>query len=378
MSSPLSTNKDSKEFVKKFTKFASSISEGVIISDEKEGIIWVNKSFEKISGYTLKELIGKGPEIFHGEKTCKAAVRNLRKSIKKGETVSIELVNYKPDGTPYWINLTITPILDENNKVTKYISFERDITEQKLSEKNKEQSEEIYRILFKKSPVNMFIFDPVTYKMIEANETALQTYGYTKEEFSKLTVKDIRPPEDWKRVKKIIKDINEEFVVKGVWKHLKKNGEIIFVDVKARAIDYNGKKAILTIAIDVSDRHLKEVEIEDLNSNLISLNYSLNENLKRNNELLRELKIKEQKLSAARQSAKIGMWEIDIKTNKITASEEVYNIFNIKPNEKLSFKKFQSRVHPDDLDRYTKTINDLVVNSEPIDIEYKLKPINGN
>ncbi len=378
MSFPLSTNKDSKEFVKKFTKFASSISEGVIISDEKEEIIWVNKSFEKISGYTLKELIGKGPEIFHGEKTNKAAVRNLRKSIKKGETVSIELVNYKPDGTPYWINLTITPILDENNKVTKYISFERDITEQKLSEKNKEQSEEIYRILFKKSPVNMFIFDPVTYKMIEANETALQTYGYTKEEFSKLTVKDIRPPEDWKRVKKIIKDINEEFVVKGVWKHLKKNGEIIFVDVKARAIDYNGKKAILTIAIDVSDRHLKEVEIEDLNSNLISLNFSLKENLGRNNELLRELKIKEQKLSAARQSAKIGMWEIDIKTNKITASEEVYNIFNFKPGEKLTFKKFQNRIHKDDLDRYTKTIDKMVINSEAIDIEYKLKPINGN
>ncbi len=378
MSFPLSKNKDSKEFVKKFTKFASSISEGVIISDEKEGIIWVNKSFEKISGYTLKELIGKGPEIFHGEKTNKSAVRNLRKSIKKGETVSIELVNYKPDGTPYWINLTITPILNENNKVTKYISFERDITEQKLIEKNKGQSDEIYKVLFKKSPVNMFIFDPVTYKMIEANEAALCTYGYTKEDFLKLTVKDIRPPEDWKKVKKIIKDVKEEFVLKGVWRHLKKNGDTIFVDIKASAIEYNGKKAILTITTDVTDRHLKELEVEDLNENLTLLNDSLKKNLSKNNELLRELKIKEQKLSAARQSAKIGTWEIDIKTNKITASEEVYNIFNIKPNEKLSFKKFQSRVHPDDLDRYTKTINDLVVNSEPIDIEYKLKPINGN
>jgi PAS domain S-box-containing protein len=377
MSSPLSNTTDSKEFVKNFTKFASSISEGVIISDEKEEIIWVNKSFEKISGYTLKELIGKGPEIFHGVNTNKRVVQNLRKTIKKGEPVSIELINYKPDGTPYWINLSITPILNENNKVTKYISLERDITEQKLIEKNKEQSEEIYKILFKKSPVNMFIFDPVTYRIIEANETALGTYGYTKEEFSKLTIKDIRPPEDWKKVKKIIKEINEEFVVKGVWKHMKKNGDIIFVDVKARAIEYNGKKAILTIPVDVTDRYVKEQEIKDLNNNLTSLNFSLKENLGRNNELLHELKIKEQKISTARQSAKIGMWEIDIKTKKITTSEEIYNIFNFKPGEKLTFKKFQNRIHKDDLDKYTKSIDNLVINSEPIDIEYKLKPIDG-
>ncbi|MBN8571175.1 MAG: PAS domain-containing protein [Ignavibacteria bacterium] len=372
MSSPLPNATDSKEFVKKFTKLASSISEGVIISDEKEKIIWVNRAFEKISGYTLKQLIGKGPDVFHGEKTNKAAVRNLRKSIKKGETVTIELVNYKPDGTDYWIHLSITPVLNDRNKITKYIAIERDITEEKNREIKLKESEQFYKSLFEKNPGIMLIYDPETYEILDTNEAAIKNYGYTSEEFKKLTVMDIRPAEDREKARQTIRKMKNEFTAKGVWRHLRKNGEIFFVGVKSKSILYRGRTAVIAILTDLTDRHIKDEKIKRLNEELTALNKNLKHNLEKNNELLRELKIKEQKLAAARESAGIGTWEVDFKSNEITASEEIYNIFGFSHGEKLTFKKFQSRILEADRERHDKFLKTLSVNSEPIQIEYKI------
>lgn len=372
MNKSIVNTSDSAEFIKNFQSLTSSIAEGVIIANSKEEIIWVNKALEDICGYPLMKLKGKNPKILQGIDTDKKTVGSIRESLKKNEVVNVELINYRPDGTPYWIQLTVTPILNEKKEIVNYIAFEHDVTEKKIYESEIRESEKLYKSLYEKNPAIMLIFDTETFQILEVNETAINTYGYSKEEFTSLTIKDIRPAEDWEKVEKIVKDVKDDFIIQGIWRHYRKNGEIMFVEIKATGILYKGKKATLVIPTDITEKIVRENEVKGLNENLKALNKELSDNLETTNKLNRELKLKEHKLNEAQRTANIGTWEINLNTNEFKCSREIYNIFEFAPEEKLSFQQLQDKVNPDDLKMYIESINKCVTNLKPLNLEYKI------
>ncbi|MBS1493728.1 MAG: PAS domain S-box protein [Bacteroidetes bacterium] len=252
-----------ENFLSNIKILTSSITEGVIITDANENILWVNPAFEKICGYKFKKLAGRRPDILQGIDTDKKTVSSIRKKINERKPVDVELINYKPDKTPYWIKLNITPIYNKNKELTHFIAFEHDITEEKNNEIKIKESEAFYRSLFETNPGIMFIFDPDTYKFLEVNEAALNTYGYSREEFLNLTLKDIRPAEDWKAVVNDIKTVDEDIISRGTWRHKNKKGEIFFVEIKASNIFFNGKKAIIVIPNNITERINFENELQE-------------------------------------------------------------------------------------------------------------------
>lgn len=123
----------------KWSKILESIvihtPDGVMVTDadQKNGtqIVYVNEAMLNISGYTRDELIGKSPTIFHGENTDQPGLKVLGEALKEKKSCKIELANYTKQGKIYYINITISPILDYNGKVTHWISIQKDITEYK-------------------------------------------------------------------------------------------------------------------------------------------------------------------------------------------------------------------------------------------------------
>jgi PAS domain S-box-containing protein len=363
---------DSSEFVKNFRSLTSTISEGVVITDEKENVVWVNKSFEKICGYTLEEMLGKKPKVLQGKDTDSNSIKAIRDALANKKTIDSEILNYRPDGTPYWVKITITPVLNEKNDITNFIAFEHDITEEKKKALEIEESEKLYKNIFEKNPEIMFIFDPKTYKILEANETALKVYGYTKNEFLKLTIKDLRPKGDWNKVKKILPKVKDDFIMQGVWKHLKKSGEIIFVEVKASRTQYKGREAILVIPTDVTEKVKSDEEIKLLNEDLHKLNNELIENLNESVKLHNDLKANNEKLNQIRNAAKIGIWELNLNTLDVNCSEEVWNIFEVSKDDKHNLDLFTSIVHKEDVGKFTEGVAYSIKNKTPLDIEYKI------
>jgi two-component system cell cycle sensor histidine kinase/response regulator CckA len=122
------------------------------------------------------------------------------------------------------------------------------------------QSEERYRLLFETCPLPMWVYDIGTLAFLAVNESAVQHYGYRREEFARLTLADIRPPED---VEALREDVSHATGPDDgqVWRHRKKDGSIIRVEIKARDFIFEGRPARLVLANDVTDRQRLEEQL---------------------------------------------------------------------------------------------------------------------
>lgn len=115
-------------------------------------------------------------------------------------------------------------------------------------------SEEQYRILFESNPQSMWVYDLETLKFLAVNDTAVRTYGYAREEFLSMTIKDIRPKEDLNALYSNLK-LNVQGLEKaGAWRHIKKNGAVIEVEITSHDLDFMGREAKLVLVNDITER----------------------------------------------------------------------------------------------------------------------------
>lgn len=111
---------------------ASQTTNAVFITNARGEMEWANDAFCYHTGYTLKEVIGKRPRDFiAGAGSNKDTITTIDLKMREGVAFSEEIINYKKNGTPYWVQMSVTPILDDEGKVEKFISIQTDITEKK-------------------------------------------------------------------------------------------------------------------------------------------------------------------------------------------------------------------------------------------------------
>lgn len=117
-----------------------------------------------------------------------------------------------------------------------------------------EESEKKYRLMFESNPYPMWVYDVETLAFLEVNDSAVYQYGYSKEEFFEMTLKDIRPIEDIELLMSNISQGSSGREISGYWRHKKKNGEIIFVEIISHSVYFQNKKARLVLSIDVTEK----------------------------------------------------------------------------------------------------------------------------
>ncbi|QOJ28631.1 MAG: PAS domain S-box protein [Ignavibacteriales bacterium] len=117
-----------------------------------------------------------------------------------------------------------------------------------------EASEKKYRDLFHLSPTPMWFYDIVTLRFLDVNQAAVQHYGYSREEFLSMTIKDIRPPADVAKLEAVLSDRSVKITYQNIFRHTKKNGEIIHVDIYGAAVEFGDTHARVIAANDITDR----------------------------------------------------------------------------------------------------------------------------
>jgi len=111
---------------------------GITIADmrrEDEPLIYVNEGFERITGYGAEEMLGRNCRLLQGEATAEEPVAAMREAIENDESVTVELRNYRKDGTRFWNEVTLAPIAGENGTVPYYVGFQQDVSERKEYER---------------------------------------------------------------------------------------------------------------------------------------------------------------------------------------------------------------------------------------------------
>jgi PAS domain S-box-containing protein len=139
--------------------------------------------------------------------------------------------------------------------------IQTELRERTRAERAVRESEERYRQLFESNPHPMWVYDLETLAFLAVNEAAIQHYGYSREEFLSMTIKDIRPPEDVPALLQDIAQTNSGFKQAGVWKHRTRDGALIDVEITSHTLIVAGRPARLVQANDITQRRLAEAAL---------------------------------------------------------------------------------------------------------------------
>ena len=139
---------------------ASKTENMVVITSAQGEIEWVNQSFEKTTGYSSAEVIGRKPGSFlQGELTDPRVIQEMREAVARNEGFKVDVVNYNRQGQPYWVTVDCTVVLDEKGTVSNFLAIESDISERKQAEEVLKRSEAQYRFVVENAREAIFRID---------------------------------------------------------------------------------------------------------------------------------------------------------------------------------------------------------------------------
>ena len=250
---------------KRYRALIENSTDGLLLVDPKGKVLEMSVMGKKILGLQPdQDLDFTLPNLLHADDLSTVTNCFIEVIANPGKVKSLELRIKLPSGEYRCIESTFQNLLNEpavNGVVANY----RDITERKNTAVLIQESEEKYRYLFNMNPQSIFIWDPENFKFVDLNETCIQLYGYTREEFSQLSIMDIKTNVQLEKFKNIAqKMLSKEIEFSSsLWEHRKKNAELIYMDVTSHRIVVDGKIAVLAIGSNVTEKILLEQQLDD-------------------------------------------------------------------------------------------------------------------
>ncbi|HKR21041.1 MAG TPA: PAS domain S-box protein [Pyrinomonadaceae bacterium] len=154
-----------------------------------------------------------------------------------------------------WYN---SALYDDKGKLISVLSLVLDVTVARRIEEALRKSETQYRLLFESNPQPMWVYDLATLRFLAVNDVAVSHYGYSRAEFLDMTIMDIRPGDDVNKLCEYIAAGNPELDHAGEWRHRKKDGTVISVEITSNRVNFAGRAAEFVLANDVTERKKAE------------------------------------------------------------------------------------------------------------------------
>jgi len=237
-----------------------SLGDYAIFALDIEGrVVNWDASAQKLFGFNREEIIGEAHSVIFttSDVENETADRELMTALQTGRAKG-ERWMARRDGSRFWGSFIVTLLRDDIGEPRGYLKLVRDLSDQKETEESLRHSEDQFRFLFESNPQPMWIYDADTLAFLAVNESALRKYGYSREEFLLMTIKDIRPPEDIPAVLKAARQISPGFNYSGQWRHCKRDGSVINVEVTNYSVVIKGKDLRLVQAIDLTQQKRAE------------------------------------------------------------------------------------------------------------------------
>ncbi len=252
------------------------------------------------------------------------------------------------DGERKWVRTICRPIV-HGDRVVRVRGSLQDITDRKRVESELRASEERYRMLFDSNPHPMWVYDVESLRFLEVNDAAVMVYGYTREEFLRMTIREIRPAEDVPRLEGDVARTKRGLQRSSDWRHRRKDGIVFDVDVSSHDLPSTFGHTRLVLAIDVTDRKRAEAE----------------------------LNASERRLRLALEAAGAIAFVWDVHENKVTRYFSKEPALPATGDEVGTLDEVRSRVHPEDLKDFDDRLSACLSNGTEYRNEYRVIRPNG-
>ena len=232
-----------------------------------------------------------------------------------------------------WMRMEVKLVLDGDGQPRECVGFLLDVTERRTAERLLREREEQFSAIVSQAADAIVLVDLSNGRFIEFNQVAHQGLGYTREEFEQLTVSDIQAEHDAAIIRENLDRIRQGEAVAFDTLHRTKTGGLRSVRVSARGLTLRGLSCATAVWVDLTERRTAET-------------------------LLRESR---DRLSKAEQMARLGNWDLDLVSNRLTWSDEIYRIFEVDPLKfDATYSRFIERIHPDDRERVDRAFRESV------------------
>ena len=242
-----------------------SIGDGVIATDARERVTFLNRAAEKYTGWNLEEAKGMPlAQVFHiiNAKTRERQINPVAKVLRTGKVVGLanHTVLISKDGREFQIADSAAGIFDSEKKVSGVVLAFRDVTSEYQTREKLLQSEKKFRILFDSNPTGLILVDSATLKFMQTNQSFRDIVGFSEEELGRLTVGDITHPDDW--LEEFVKiqhqfEQGEGYPFSMVKRYLRKDGHTRWARVHG-VLHSNGDRPPVAIASveDITERKM--------------------------------------------------------------------------------------------------------------------------
>ncbi|MBA4405882.1 hypothetical protein C0389_01275 [bacterium] len=212
-----------EEIMHKYTQVVEQTSASIVITDVKGNIKYVNRRFTEITGYTNEDAIGKNPSIFKTGYTSDEDYKKLWQTISSGLIWRGKFCNRKKNGDLFWESASITPVTDENNKITHFLAIKVDLTERKKLEDELHFANEIISNMEE----GVYLIRASDGIIVYTNPKFDRMFGYESGELIGEHVSIVNDPSEKspeETAKEIIDALNKNSVWHGEIRNVKKDG----------------------------------------------------------------------------------------------------------------------------------------------------------
>ncbi|EMA07767.1 PAS domain S-box-containing protein [Haloarcula vallismortis] len=243
---------------------------GVVITDPDQTdnpLIYANDHYRDLTGYSLPELLGKNCRMLQGENTEPEPVAAMRDAIDTEEHVTVELRNYRKDGTEFWNRVRIAPVRDDDGTVVNYVGFQQDITARKQREQRLEETSSRLEALFENSPDMIDVLD-ADGTICDVNQRFCAELGYDESEVLGRSIWEFDLTFDAEDVRTQLSgfSVDERRKFEGLYE--RRDGSTMPVEVHLLRLNLDGEDRFLAISRDITERKEREQELQRQNEQL--------------------------------------------------------------------------------------------------------------